>query len=355
MKLEATNNKAGNAFFAMSIGRLIIGSLVLMFSLGTQAKPSIEGIDLVSTTRFDRTKFDYKFALRVKGDTKHYDTGTFTATMVAPGSTLLNNKINTGRIDSGSFFRSADTITIRHDRTFPFDRSKLTFTFTGKLSASSIPSVGPTIGRVNFHEFGGRPGHEGSVPIRTEDPIAGTSLALEATIFDNVNVAQYTFRNASGGILSTGNLPLLSPELYLFVVNIVIPTTKFTVEVKATGTDGKSNVWQSRLYTPQTFTARLEPATGVFTYGQTIPAKIVATSTTASGDYTVSLLRPSDFAGEVGPWNVTISPGKSVEIPVQIITPMSGPHAAFYTIGVAYASKAKPNELLFSNLQFFAR
>ena len=355
MTSSPINNITRKRFIVFPVRKLIIVSLALTCSLGAQAKPSIEGVDLVSTTRFDRTKFDYKFALRVKGDTKHYDTGIFTATMNAPGSTLLNNKINTGRIDSGSFSRPAETITIRHDRTFPFDRSKLTFAFTGKLSASSIPSVGPTIGRVNFHEFGGRPGHEGSVPIRTENPIAGGSLALEATIFGNVNVAQYSLRDASGRILLTGNLPSLSPELFLFVSNIVIPTTKFSVEIKATGTDGKSNVWQSRLYTPQTFTARLEPATGVFVYGQTIPAKIVATSTTAAGDYTVSLLRPSDFAGEVGPWNLTISPGKTLEIPVQIITPMSGPHAAFFTLGVSYASKAKPQELHFSNLQFYAR
>lgn len=355
MTSRAISNITRKLFNVFPVSQLIIGLLALTCSMGTQAKPSIEGVDLVSTTRFDRTKFDYKFALRVKGDTKHYDTGVFTATMNAPGSTLLNNKINTGRIDSGSFSRPVETITIRHDRTFPFDRSKLTFAFTGKLSASSIPSVGPTIGRVNFHEFGGRPGHEGSVPIRTEDPIAGASLALEATIFGNVNVAQYTFRNASGAILLTGNLPLLSPELYLFVANIVIPSSKFTVEIKATGADGKTNVWQSRLYTPQTFTARLEPTTGVFVYGQTIPAKIVATSTTASGDYTLSLLRPSDFAGEVGPWNVTISPGKTVEIPLQIITPMSGPHAEFYTLGVAYATKVRPQELQYSNLKFFAR
>lgn len=339
----------------LTSSRLIVGCLALISSFCVCATPSIEVGDLISTTRVDRTKFDYKFSVRVRGDSKNYDNATFMASIVAPGSTLLNNAVNIGHIDAGSFYRPADTITVRHDRQFPFDRKRLLFSFAGTVAASSDPAIGPTISYVNFHELGGRPGHEGSFPILTENPVAGSTLTLQAALLGNINVAEYSIRDTSGNLLSTGNLPRAWADLPLFSVSLVIPSVKFTVEIKATGTDGKRNTWLSKLYTPQTFTARLEPASGIFRYGQTIQAKIIGTSTTAFGEYTVSLIRPIDFPGNVGPWTVTVSPGQSFVIPMQIATPATGPNNTFYMFGLAYAPKANPQKVEYSNQQFFAR
>lgn len=334
---------------------LIAGCIGLGAAIGVQAAPRIEGVDLVSSTRVDRTKFDYKFAIRVRGDSKNYDAGSFTASINAPGSTLLSNAINVGQIDSGGFSRPTDTITVRHDRQFPFDRTKLLFSFAGKVSASSNPAMGPTVGMVNFYEFGGRPGHEGGFPIRTENPIAGKTLRLQAAVFGDVNVAEYSIHDTAGTLLATGNLPRAWVDMPWFAVDVIIPSTNFTIEVKATGTDGKRNTWRSKPYTPQTFTARLEPASGIFNYGQVIQAKIIGTSTTASGEYIVSLVRPGEFPGDIGPWTVTITPGQSFVILTQISAPPTGPSNSFHTLGVSYSPKLSPQNAQYSNLQFFAK
>lgn len=339
-----------------TVKHTFIGSLLFATSLAAQAgSPSVEGIDLISSKRIDRTTFDFVFALRINADSKNYDSGTFSAKIDSVGSTLIKDKVSVGRIDAGSFFRTTDTITIRQDRTYPFNKDKLIFTFDGKLAASSNPSIGPKIGQVKFFELAGRPGHQGSLPITTDSPVAAAALTLQAALYGDIAQATYQFRDSNGVALTGGELVHTNSELAWYSANIVVPNKAFTVEINATGNDGKQNTWQSKLFTPQTLTAKLVPATGVFKYGQTIPASIRVVSASATGDFVISINRPSDFTGDAGPWTVSVTPGKTIDIPIKIIPPASGPRSSFYTLGLAYAPKLQPQNVQFSNLEFFAK
>lgn len=328
----------------------------LIFAAGmANAAPTVEGIDLVSSTRVDRTKFDYTYTLRVRGDTNNYDSGTFIAKISSPGSTLLKNTVAASRLDAGSFYRTTDYITIRQDRQFPFDRTKLAFTFSGFVSESSNPGNGPTISEVNFYEWAGRPGHESASPLAIENPVAGSTLTLGTSILGNVNSANFTVRNEAGSVLQTDVLTKPFAALPTYASTIVVPTANFTIEIAATGTDGKTNKWRSKVFTPQTFYARIAVDSAVFAYGQVISAKIVGTSTTASGNYTISLVRPSDFPGSLGPWTVTALPGTSFEIPIQLQAPASGVSSSYYTLTLTYAPLTTPQNAQSSNQRFFAR
>ena len=171
----------------------------------------------------------------------------------------------------------------------------------------------------------------------------------------DVNTAQYSLRDISGTLLASGNLPRTWADLSWYGVLLTIPATKFRVTVTTVGLDGKTNSWTTKIYSPETFSVVLESNAGVFAFGQTIDAKIIGKSTGASGDYVISLDRPSDFPGEIGPWAVTVVPGGTVVIPFQMLAPPSGISNSTYTMRINYAAKASPQDSGFSNQVFMGQ
>ena len=229
------------------------------------------------------------------------------------------------------------------------------FIFSGVISESSKHENGPTIMNVNFYEWAGRPGHEGASAISLDNPVAGSSLTLVTSLFGDITTASYSMRNEAGELLQTNILSKGWETLPTYACNILIPSANFTVEIVATGADGKTNRWLSKIYKPQNLSAKLVVDSAVISFGQIIPAKIVGTSTIAAGDYTISLLRPAEFPGELGPWTVAISPAGTFEIPIQIQAPASGESGSYYTLTVSYAPKGLPQNAQYSIQRFFAR
>lgn len=112
-------------------------------AMAAQEAPSglvITALTKVSETRVDRTNFDFAFKVSVRnpGNTA-YGNVTATLTTVAAGASIIDGSASLGTVAAGATVVSSDTVTIRQDRTKPFDASALVWRFEG--SSGSTPQA----------------------------------------------------------------------------------------------------------------------------------------------------------------------------------------------------------------------
>lgn len=314
------------------------------------ATPMVEGFDLISATRVDRTKFDYRYSLRVQGDVNSYSNSSFTVASNALSTVVIKGLVTLGSVDPGSFFRSTDTFVLRQDRTVPFDSSNITFKFSG---TPPIPpqSAAPRIGAAIFMRQGGRPGHEGYFSIQSDSPSAGANLILKVGVDGAATSVQYSFIGQDGRALTTGAMLPTAAPLPWYTASVQIPVQSFNLSIVALGPTGVISTWTSaRQFSPTGYTVELKPQTGLFQKGQSIPVSIVINSALTTGSYSVSVLLPTGFAGNTGPWTVFLSPGSSTVLSANIIAPSSGEPFQRYTLGVLAFPVGSPVNSSISNL-----
>jgi subtilisin family serine protease len=98
----------------------------------------VTGLTKVSETRVSRTVFDYVFKVTIKNNGSEALIGvTATLTGVGSGATTVDGAVQVGNLAAGATLVPIDTITIRQDRTYPFDQSKLIW----QLTANSNQNV----------------------------------------------------------------------------------------------------------------------------------------------------------------------------------------------------------------------
>jgi hypothetical protein len=122
-------------------------SVVLSASTGTSTIPAIPGVRVVSfeklsETRVSRTEFDYVFKIKVANDAS-VDMASVVAklTAVGNGSKIIDGISDTPLVTARSEVFSSDTITIRQDRTQPFDAATLRWEINGfKVVQPSPPN-----------------------------------------------------------------------------------------------------------------------------------------------------------------------------------------------------------------------
>jgi hypothetical protein len=89
----------------------------------------ITGIKKLSETRISRTVYDYVFQVSFKNNGSVPQTGVAaTLTAVGPGATIQDGSVNVGNLVAGGTATPTDTITIRQDRTLPFNEAMLIWT-----------------------------------------------------------------------------------------------------------------------------------------------------------------------------------------------------------------------------------
>jgi hypothetical protein len=318
----------------------------------------VEGFDLVDSVRVDRTHFDYSYTLRVRGDARSYATGTFTVTSTAATSQIMKGGVAVGGVDAGSFVRTNDVFTVRQDRTVPLDTTALKFAFSGSptgVDPSASDPAAVRIGQVAFLESGGRPLHEGSFPIASENPTAGANLILRANLFGSVANASFALIGASGQTLWQGALAAPNPaELASprYVAGVTVPAQPFRIRVVAIASNGHTVSWTSaKLFVPPAYSMAIAPAKGVLAQGESVATDIVLTSTTASGFYVIALILPAGFASSAGPWTIALAPGARVDLSTTITAPISGEPFRRYTIGVRAAPSGSPSDAQLTNVR----
>ena len=302
------------------------------------AAPSVEGLELVSSSRVDRTNFDFFYRVLIQGDTVPYSNVNVLVTSNNPKTLVIKPNVQLGNIEAEALSRTTDLLVIRHDRTVPFNVSSLNFALSGVRTERDIDS-GLQFTSLAFLEASGRALHEGTFPIQTESPVVGTKLILRATILGAAESASYQIKNSLGAILSFGSLQKLDSNFPWFATEVQVPAVPFNIVVSAKSDSGAEASWNSpKQFTPAAFAVRLEPVRALLQKGETVTGNISLRSATASGPHEISVSLPVGFASSVTTTTTNLTPGSTVKIPFSLTAPTQGAPFQSSTVSVRVTS-----------------
>lgn len=108
-----------------------LAGLALVLPSLADAAASVTGMQLVSTVRFDRTKYDYTYAITVANVSPALTAAKATVVSSAPATQIIKGTVDLGNLAAGATVTSVDTFTLRQDRTFSFNPASLAWTVTG--------------------------------------------------------------------------------------------------------------------------------------------------------------------------------------------------------------------------------
>ncbi|HTF95591.1 MAG TPA: hypothetical protein VL995_05640 [Cellvibrio sp.] len=127
-----------------SLPRLIAGTALSVMCLMNSAYAlDLEVITLtkLSETRVDRTNYDYVFSVTVKNGAQPLTNASQTLTAVGSGSSIIDGSVALGNLLADEQVTPTDTITIRHNRSLPFNQSALVWSANGSAASSSSSSA----------------------------------------------------------------------------------------------------------------------------------------------------------------------------------------------------------------------
>lgn len=296
-------------------------SLASLFHSAVVCAPTVEGIELVSATRVDRTTFDYRYSVRIRSDSYNYSSAALTVTTELPESvtSIPKPNITIGALDAGQFMRTEDVFVVRHDRTSAFDPSKLVFSFSG---VPKVVSHAKRIGTVQFLEPGGRPGHAGLFPVQGRSPHAGQAVFLSAQVLGDPAAIRYSLITQLGQVVVSGELIKQYPGFY--GVQLVTPDFPFRVSIAADYAGAPSDSWtSSSIYDPPPFDLRILPFQSAFPRGSSFDLTVAVRSVTAAGRYAIRLLVPVGFSLSPSSSDVLLSPGAEMQVQFRVTAPAS--------------------------------
>jgi acetylornithine deacetylase/succinyl-diaminopimelate desuccinylase-like protein len=97
----------------------------------------------ISETRISRTVYDYVFNVVVKNNATALTNGVAALTGAGSGTTILRGSVPLGEVDAGATVTPFGTVTLRHDRSVPFDANALVWSITNSsapVNRATIPS-----------------------------------------------------------------------------------------------------------------------------------------------------------------------------------------------------------------------
>lgn len=316
----------------VSLARLLVP---IAFATSAHAQldrtPDIVQFEQTSAVRVDRTRYDYTFALHVKGTSQNVRNGEFVFTSKVPYTQVLDGSSKMAAIDAGRLIRSNDVIVVRHDRTYPFSFANLQIAFSGQPVVEVPGQI--TIGAIDFLELAGRAGHEGFFEIQSNAPAAGKPLQLRATIAGGATAATYSLINQQGQTLTTGDLIKPWSDQFYFLGFVQVPAVPFSIKVDAKDNGNRKASYQTSTFAPLIGRAELRVKNGAFSYGQHITGKVTVFGQPGSIQ-PVKLLVPDGFTAAQAAWTVQVPSSGVVEFPFDITTPSNGNHMKFYDLVV---------------------
>ncbi|MFO1341082.1 MAG: hypothetical protein U1F53_23155 [Burkholderiaceae bacterium] len=311
-------------------------------------------IDLVkqAESRVSRTVYDYTFRPVVKGGAIAFSGGTFRVAATAVGTTIQTPSLVVGQLDAARMQVLQNTVVIRQDRAYPFQKSGVKFEFVPAEQQVAIPAPGAlAIGTPQFMESGGRPGHEGQFAIEDSAPRAGKEYLLSVPIQGSVASATFRLLDRGNSTLAAGELKKLWTAMPEMSALVAIPTVPFSIAVVATSAQ-ESASHKSNIYTPSAFKLSASFKNGAFSYGQIIKGNLTAKGLPAGERVQVQLSLPDGFTAV--PSSATLS-GDKPSVDVQISSPASGRSPYFHQFNISYALVSSPANLQIMSLNFFAR
>lgn len=103
--------------------------------------PSTTVVSLIKVgeTRVGRTVYDYVFKISIQNGAIPRSAIMATATGAGKGTTIIDGSVLVGDIASEATITPPDTVTLRHDRTFPFDASALRWEISDPINGFAVP------------------------------------------------------------------------------------------------------------------------------------------------------------------------------------------------------------------------
>lgn len=108
------------------------------------ATVSVQSLVLQAQRRISRTTFEYDYQVVVKNNGAALDGLVAQLSGVGSGTTIVDGTVSIGALAAGATATPADTITLRHERTVPFQQSALVWTFTAETGAMVALPGNPT-------------------------------------------------------------------------------------------------------------------------------------------------------------------------------------------------------------------
>src|SRR4051812_27780624 len=112
----------------------VVGALLLAGGVSVDASADATVVSLIkqSETRIGRTVYDYVYKVQLQNGVDPLNNVVATLPAAGPGTTIMDGSAIVGNMAANAVATPADTITIRQDRTFEFDASKLVWNVTGQ-------------------------------------------------------------------------------------------------------------------------------------------------------------------------------------------------------------------------------
>lgn len=131
-----------------SLGRIAFTfplALLVLFIGTASAEFTIDkNYHLINSTRVGRTAYDYTYQVNITNNGSDLQNVTSTVSSSSPNTTIIDGNVTFGNIAAGVTVTSADTFTIRQNRTYAFDPDSLSWDV--KYSAPSFTSIGVNAG-----------------------------------------------------------------------------------------------------------------------------------------------------------------------------------------------------------------
>jgi hypothetical protein len=100
-------------------------------SIQSSQDPLVVGLTKVSERRVSRTEYEYTFTVTVQNGPWNLTGATAALLSAGRGTTILQSVVSVGDLASWTTKKTAETITIRQDRTLPFNKADLVWDIAG--------------------------------------------------------------------------------------------------------------------------------------------------------------------------------------------------------------------------------
>ena len=120
----------------MSIRTLVAAWIMALAStLSWAADLAVTSYTLVSSKRLSITDFEFEYRAQVSNSGPALRNVIGTVVSTNPATTIVQGTLSFGDVGAGATVTSLNTVTLRHDRSKPYDSSKLVWTFSGEPAA----------------------------------------------------------------------------------------------------------------------------------------------------------------------------------------------------------------------------
>lgn len=127
---EATESASSGRADALSAATTPAGTL-----------PQVIGLTKVSETRVGRTLFDYVFKITLRNGSEPLTQVTARLLAAGPGSSIVDGDVAAGDLAADAVVTPADTITLRVDRSLPFDLAALAWKVIGSPDVDRVNGI----------------------------------------------------------------------------------------------------------------------------------------------------------------------------------------------------------------------